>query len=145
MFVIFQVLGTPSDDDQSFILDPLAVNYIKALPPAKKLDYKGRFPHASNEAVDLLDKILTFNPYFRISVDDALHHKFFESIHNPSMEVSSCEVDLEFDHVEVEKTMSRDKIRELILEEVKIIKKMIAEHKIWHLNTKQTYLDTKYS
>jgi hypothetical protein len=34
MFVIFQVLGTPSDDDQSFILDPLAVNYIKALPPA---------------------------------------------------------------------------------------------------------------
>jgi hypothetical protein len=41
--------------------------------------------------------------------------------------------------------MSRDKIRELILEEVKIIKKMNAEHKIWHLNTTQTYLDTKYS
>lgn len=33
MFVIFQVLGTPTADDQSFILDPLAVNYIKALPP----------------------------------------------------------------------------------------------------------------
>jgi hypothetical protein len=46
------------------------------------------------------------------------------------MEVSSCEVDLEFDHVEVEKSMSRDKIRELILEEVKIIKKMIVEQKI---------------
>ncbi len=34
MYVIFQVLGTPTADDQSFILDPLAVNYIKALPPA---------------------------------------------------------------------------------------------------------------
>ncbi len=91
------------------------------------MDYKARFPYASKEAIDLLDKILTFNPYFRISVDDALHHEFFKSIHNPSLEVSSCEVDLEFDHVEVEKTMSREKIRQLILDEVKIIKKMIAD------------------
>ncbi len=129
MFVIFQVLGTPSDEDQSFILDPLAVNYIKALPPTNKLDYKNRYPYASKEALDLLDKILTFNPYFRISVDDALHHEFFKAIHNPLMEVSSEEVDLEFDHDEVQDSMTRDKIRKIILEEIKLIKKMITVKK----------------
>ncbi len=90
------------------------------------MDYKSRFPHASKEAIDFLDKMLTFNPYFRISVDDALHHEFFKSIHNPSLEVSSTEIDLEFDHIEVEKSMSREKIREIMLEEIQIIKKMIA-------------------
>ena len=124
------MIGSPSDEDQSFILDPLAVNYIKALPPAKKMDYKTKYSHASKEALDLLDRILTFNPYFRISVDDALHHEFFKSIHNPEMEVSSSEVDLDFDHVEVEKTMSREKIRELILKEVEIIKATISPKKL---------------
>ena len=93
------------------------------------MDYKAKFPHASNEAIDLLDKILTFNPYFRISVDDALHHEFFKNIHNPSMEVSSTEIDLDFDHTEVEKTMSREKIREIMLQEIEIIKKM--NHSKW--------------
>ena len=90
------------------------------------MDFKLKFPLASKDALDLLDRILTFNPYFRISVDDALHHEFFKSIHNPEMEISSSEVDLEFDHVEVEKTMSREKIRELILSEIELIKATIS-------------------
>jgi hypothetical protein len=45
------------------------------------------------------------------------------------MEVSSEEVDLEFDHDEVQDSMTRDKIRKIILEEIKLIKKMITEKK----------------
>ena len=70
--------------------------------------------------------MLTFNPYFRISVDDALHHKFFRSIHNSSMEVSSSEIDLEFDHIELDKIMTKEKVREIMLEEIKTIKNLIA-------------------
>ena len=69
--------------------------------------------------------MLTFNPFFRISVDDALHHEFFRSIHNPSMEVSSREIDLEFDHIELDETMTKEKIRDLILQEIKTIKNFI--------------------
>ena len=107
MFSTFQVIGTPSDDDQSFITDRAALLYMKHFPPADKLDFKALYPCASDEAVDLLDKMLTFNPFFRISADDALNHKFFESIHNPSMEFASAEVDIEFDHMEVKETLNK--------------------------------------
>jgi len=43
------------------------------------------------------------------------------------MEVSSQEVDLEFDHDEVKDSMNEAKIRKIMLEEVKLIKKMISE------------------
>jgi len=33
LYVIFQVLGTPTDNDQAFILDPLAKKYIANFPP----------------------------------------------------------------------------------------------------------------
>jgi mitogen-activated protein kinase 7 len=111
----------------SFISDSLYFDYIKAFPPTNKLDFKNCYPYASEEALDLLDKMLTFNPFFRISVDDAFNHEFFKAIHNPSMEVSSEEVDLEFGHDEVKDSMSRAKIRKIMLAEIKIIKNMISE------------------
>jgi len=43
------------------------------------------------------------------------------------MEVSSEEVDLEFDHDEVKDLMGRTKIRKIMLAEIKLIKKMISE------------------
>ena len=111
----------------SFISDSLYFDYIKAFPQTNKLDFKNCYPYASEEALDLLDKMLTFNPFFRISVDDALNHEFFKAIHNPSMEVSSQEVDLEFDHDEVKDSMDEAKIRKIMLAEIKLIKKMISE------------------
>jgi serine/threonine protein kinase len=72
---------------------------VTNLPVFIKLDYQSRFPFASKEAIDLLDKLLAFNPFFRISVDEALRHEFFKDVHDPSLEVvSSEEIDLEFDH-----------------------------------------------
>jgi serine/threonine protein kinase len=36
------------------------------------------YPGAGEEAIDLLHKILVFNPYFRISIDECLEHSFFK-------------------------------------------------------------------
>ena len=130
MLKILQIIGTPSDDDKSFISGKKAIEYVTKLPVFKKLDYQSRFPFASKEAIDLLDKLLAFKPFFRISVDEALRHEFFKDVHDPSLEVgSSEEIDLEFDHLEVAETINRQKIRELMLLEIKEIKKMISEEK----------------
>jgi len=44
------------------------------------------FPKASLQAVDLLSKILTFNPDKRYTVEQCLAHPYFESLHNPEEE-----------------------------------------------------------
>ena len=39
-------------------------------------------------ALDLLDKMLTFNPHKRISVEQALAHPYLEQYYDPEDEVS---------------------------------------------------------
>lgn len=41
-------------------------------------------------ALDLLDKMLTFNPHKRIEVEQALAHPYLEQYYDPSDEVRAC-------------------------------------------------------
>lgn len=45
-----------------------------------------KFPGSSNEAVDLLKKLLAFNPYYRATLDEALSHPFLASVRVPERE-----------------------------------------------------------
>lgn len=42
--------------------------------------WKKRFPEASDQAIDLLTKLLSFNPKKRISVYQAIQHEYFAQI-----------------------------------------------------------------
>lgn len=62
------------------------------------MDLATKYPGASEEAIDLLNQMLQFNPFFRISVDKALEHPFFTKVRKPHKEVNSDTlVDLEFE------------------------------------------------
>ncbi len=77
----------------------MAKKYIQNFPIKPKVDYTVRFPRASAEALDLLNKILVFNPYFRLSVNQALDHPFFKNIRKQEMEASALnEIEVEFDN-----------------------------------------------
>jgi|LauGreDrversion4_2_1035121.scaffolds.fasta_scaffold1431918_2 serine/threonine protein kinase len=43
---------------------------------------------ADDLAIDLLNQMLRFNPRSRLSVQQALRHRFFEEIRNPEAEVT---------------------------------------------------------
>jgi serine/threonine protein kinase len=47
------------------------------------------YPGAGDEAIDFLNRILVFNPYFRISVDESLSHPFFKKVRKPEKEIAS--------------------------------------------------------
>lgn len=63
-----------------------AREYIRSLPFKKKIPFKALFPKSNDLALDLLERLLAFNPAKRISVDDALRHPYLEPYHDPDDE-----------------------------------------------------------
>jgi serine/threonine protein kinase len=82
------VLGAPTEDDLSFVTDQTAINYLKEFQPnSQGIEFKERFPFASREALDLVQKMVQFNPFFRISIGDCLAHPFLAKVRKPHLEI----------------------------------------------------------
>jgi len=79
--------------------------------------YKG----CEDEAIDFLDKILQFNPYFRLSIQEALNHPLFEPIRKAEAELSAeATITFDFEH----EMLDKDRLRELFLEEIDYFKSL---------------------
>ena len=81
--VIFAVIGAPSDEDKSFVTDQKALEYLDSFPKNMRVELKHKYPGAPADSIDFLNKILVFNPYFRMSLQDALNHKMFDQVRRP--------------------------------------------------------------
>ena len=114
---IFNVLGTPQDDmDISFVSDEQAEEYIHIFSHKPGVSLEDKYPNSSPEALDLLQKMLIFNPYFRISVEECLNHSFFASVRDLDKE-NAAPSEISFDF-ESEGDLSESRLRKLILEDV---------------------------
>jgi mitogen-activated protein kinase 1/3 len=87
--VIFEVIGTPLEEDMEYITDPNALLYLKSLKFRPKMNLKQKFPGSPEDALDLLDKILQFDPKKRMTINEALEHSFFNNVRSSSKEVVS--------------------------------------------------------
>ena len=116
---IFEVIGTPTEEDMQFISDKNGVLYLKSIKtePKPKKNLKQKFPGSSDDALDLLDQMLQFNPRRRITVNQALEHPFFAEVRSPTKEIEadfSLEFEFEKDH-----NLTIDKLRTLFVEVIK--------------------------
>jgi serine/threonine protein kinase len=59
---IIAVLGTPTTQDMAYIGNESAIKYIKSLPKRSKQSFQGLYPNANPVGLDLLSKMLHFNP-----------------------------------------------------------------------------------
>uniref|UniRef100_A0A8C7M3B5 Mitogen-activated protein kinase 1 n=1 Tax=Oncorhynchus kisutch TaxID=8019 RepID=A0A8C7M3B5_ONCKI len=83
---ILGILGSPSQEDLNCIINIKARNYLLSLPLRCKVPWNSLFPKADSKALDLLDKMLTFNPHKRIEVEAALAHPYLEQYYDPTDE-----------------------------------------------------------
>ena len=116
---ILGILGTPSHEDLSSIQNEKSRSYLQSQPYKPMIPWTQLYPNAQEQALDLLDKMLCFNPKLRIKVEDALTHPYFEQYYDPQDEAIT-EVPIKFE-MELN-DLSKKELKQLIFEETSSFK-----------------------
>lgn len=95
--LIVDVLGSPKEADIRGC--DKAKNYMKQMPFKYKKPLNQLFPNKSPAALDLLDKMLKFDPLQRITAEEALNHPYLASLHDPEDEPTCEPFDFSFDEM----------------------------------------------
>ena len=121
--VIFDVIGSPDEEDMGFVTDPNAILYLKSLSQKKKnkINFKAKFPGSCDESLDLLEKMLIFDPNKRISVNQCLEHPFFKNVRDINKEEEAT-FNLEFEF-EKDNNLTIEKLRSLFITVINSYKK----------------------
>lgn len=56
--------------------------YIRSLPKMPQIPFENLYPRATPLAIDLLTKLLAFDPAKRITVEEALAHPYLAAYHD---------------------------------------------------------------
>jgi len=79
---IIEVTGRPSPQDIEAVQSPFASSMLENLPPSHPRSLRHMFPQASDDALDLFEKLIRFNPDKRITAEEALKHEYVAQFHN---------------------------------------------------------------
>jgi len=117
--MIFTILGSPTDEDLSFVSDDKALEYLRSFPNKVKCDYKVMFPAAPPEAVDFLEKTMTFNPSKRITIDECLKHPLMNEVRQAEKEKGLADkISFDFEDEEID---TEERLRQLFNEQIKLL------------------------
>lgn len=149
--IVLHFLGTPSDKTLRRVGSPRvsspllhirprhvltdsrqkAQDYIRSLPYKPGVPFAQLYPSANPLALDLLSKLLAFDPHERISCQDALVHPYLSVWHEPADE-PECREKFDFGF-EREETI--EGMRQLIVEEVESFRRMVSRDRFFRSAT----------
>lgn len=112
---ILHYLGTPSEETLRRVGSPRAQDYIRSLPYQPRIPFQRLYPQANPLALDLLERMLEFDPAKRISCEEALQHPYLAVWHDPADE-PTCPRRFDFGFESVDEV---EGMKQLILEEVR--------------------------
>lgn len=78
--LITEILGSPTEDDLHFVKTQAARSFMLRLPPSDGVPFASLFPHVRGPVLDLLRKMLAFDPNKRYTVEECLAHPFLARV-----------------------------------------------------------------
>jgi len=88
---ILEVTGRPSKEDIEAIQSEFAAQMLENLPdPPAPRTMENMYPNADSDSIDMLQKLLMFNPDKRMTAEEALEHPYVAQFHAPDEEIT-CE------------------------------------------------------
>ncbi|XP_073525816.1 uncharacterized protein [Phyllobates terribilis] len=112
---IIRVVGTPSDFN--FVENERVKRYLKGLQYSPGVGLRRLFPAADSLAIDLLGKMVEFDPRKRITEQEALRHPYFRDEVVVMRMTKAMKVKLEVDEDDTE-LVDLKKVKDMIREEV---------------------------
>lgn len=117
--LILEVLGTPTMEDYYNVKSRRARDYLRSLPFTRRRPFTEMCPGANPLAIDLLEKLLTFNPAKRISVEQALEHPYLRPYHDAEDEPTAPPIPEHFfDFDKQKEELGTEQLKHLIYEEI---------------------------
>ncbi|KAF5739368.1 Mitogen-activated protein kinase NTF3 [Tripterygium wilfordii] len=102
------------EEDLEFIDNPKARKYIKTLPYSAGSPFSRLYPNAHPMAIDLLQKMLVFDPSKRISVTEALQHPYMSALYDSNRD-PPAQVPIDLD---IDEDLAEEMIREMMWKEI---------------------------
>jgi len=84
---VLELIGKPKQEDIESLESPHAATILSSINVSKKRSFHSFFPNASEVALDFLRRLLCFNPNHRLTVEEALKHKYVEQFSSPDEEI----------------------------------------------------------
>ncbi|XP_042510787.1 mitogen-activated protein kinase 3-like [Macadamia integrifolia] len=114
MRLLTELLGTPNESELGFVRNEDARRFIRQLSPHPRQPFAQIFPHVHPDAIDLIEKMLTFDPNRRITVEEALAHPYLARLHDIADEPVCPEpFSFEFER----QALTEDQMKEMIYRE----------------------------
>uniref|UniRef100_A0A7S2HQN9 Mitogen-activated protein kinase n=1 Tax=Zooxanthella nutricula TaxID=1333877 RepID=A0A7S2HQN9_9DINO len=106
---IVGVLGSPTEEELHWLpRNGSARAFLKKCPLAPRAAWSKLFPSASQQAIEVIEGMLKFDPTVRITVQDGLRLKYFENLfeeEDMEQDTRVAPVDWAFDNFEPTKTL----------------------------------------
>lgn len=100
--IITELLGTPPDDVIETICSENTLRFVQSLPKRERVPFSQKLRTDDTDALDLLEKMLVFDPRKRIDATQSLAHAYVAPYHDPTDEpVASEKFDWSFNDADL--------------------------------------------
>eukprot|EP00298_Acanthocystis_sp_HF-20_P011768 c19563_g1_i2.p1 GENE.c19563_g1_i2~~c19563_g1_i2.p1 ORF type:complete len:346 (-),score=99.48 c19563_g1_i2:1063-2100(-) len=94
--IIVELLGYPSQQEIESIQSPFAATMLASVKRKATPSWADRFPGVDPQALDLMQKLLAYDPSKRLSAEECLKHPYLEEFHDEEDE-PACTIQLSMD------------------------------------------------